>query len=157
MYCLIAGISDFSRSQERKRKTNEAYGGGTSAPKAQRSCLSQQGKCWTLQPPSSILSPVNAPRRNGSLIQTAIRFIRFCLVGASGVLVDMGVLFLLADSKMLGWALTPSKICAAETAIVNNFMWNELWTFRDISASQASWQSRAIRFLKFNLICLAGV
>jgi dolichol-phosphate mannosyltransferase len=58
------------------------------------------------------------------------QFIKFCLVGGSGVFVDMGVLFLLADPRCLGLNITLSKICAAEAAMINNFVWNELWTFR---------------------------
>jgi hypothetical protein len=58
------------------------------------------------------------------------RFAKFCLVGGSGVVVDMGVLFLLADPRCLGIGVIASKIIAAETALANNFLWNELWTFR---------------------------
>jgi dolichol-phosphate mannosyltransferase len=81
----------------------------------------------------------------------------FCVVGGTGVLVDMGVLFLLADPQMLGWTLSISKALAAEIALVSNFVWNDLWTFRDISTNQSGWRARARRFLKFNLICLAGI
>ena len=56
--------------------------------------------------------------------QLAKCFIRFGLVGGSGVFVDMGVLFLLADRRMLSWDLSRSKCLAAKVAIVNNFIWN---------------------------------
>jgi len=46
-----------------------------------------------------------------------LRDSRFCLVGASGVAVDVLILFLLSDPTMLGWGLTRSKIIAAETAM----------------------------------------
>ena len=85
------------------------------------------------------------------------RFMRFALVGLSGVIVDMGLLFLLSDPTMLGWGLTRSKLIAAETAIVNNFLWNDAWTFRDVSAHQRNLRWRLRRFGKFQLICLAGV
>jgi dolichol-phosphate mannosyltransferase len=85
------------------------------------------------------------------------RFVQFGLVGASGVVVDMGILFVLADPRMLGWGLSVSKALAAETAILNNFVWNDLWTFRDLSAGQAGWHRRAQRLGKFNLICLVGI
>src|ERR1019366_8599537 len=42
------------------------------------------------------------------------RFFRFGVVGLSGVVVDMGMLFLLSDPSMLGWGLTRSKLIAAE-------------------------------------------
>jgi dolichol-phosphate mannosyltransferase len=85
------------------------------------------------------------------------RFLKFGLVGLSGVFVDMALLYLLHDPAMLGMGLTRSKILAAETAIVNNFVWNDLWTFRDLSRQQRGWKQRLQRFLKFNLICLMGL
>jgi dolichol-phosphate mannosyltransferase len=85
------------------------------------------------------------------------RFIRFAAVGFSGVIVDMGLLFLLSDPTTLGWGLTRSKLIAAEMAILNNFWWNDLWTFRDLSAQQRGMKARLRRLGKFQLICLAGV
>jgi dolichol-phosphate mannosyltransferase len=85
------------------------------------------------------------------------RFARFAIVGLSGVVVDMGLLFLLSDPTMLGWGLTRSKLIAAEAAIVNNFVWNDAWTFGDLSAHQRGPEQRLRRFAKFQLICLAGV
>ncbi|MGK7946386.1 MAG: glycosyltransferase [Microcystaceae cyanobacterium] len=85
------------------------------------------------------------------------RFIQFCLVGLGGVLVDMTVLYLLSDPTTLALPLTRSKILAAELAIVNNFFWNDLWTFRDISCFQRNKRQRVKRFIKFNLICLGGL
>jgi dolichol-phosphate mannosyltransferase len=58
------------------------------------------------------------------------QFIKFCGVGVSGMVVDMGVLYLLADPKSLGLNIAFSKLCAAEIALMNNFVWNEVWTFR---------------------------
>lgn len=85
------------------------------------------------------------------------RFFRFGAVGFSGVFVDMAILYLLSDPTTLGWGLTRSKIIASELAIVNNFLWNDLWTFGDISSQQRGWRKRVKRFVKFNTICLAGV
>lgn len=85
------------------------------------------------------------------------RFIRFSLVGLSGVFVDMAVLYLLSDPTTLGLPLTRSKIIAGEVAIFNNFLWNDAWTFADVSLQQQQWHQRLKRFLKFNIICLAGL
>ena len=85
------------------------------------------------------------------------RFLRFGVVGFSGVFVDMIVLYLLSDPSTLGWGLTRSKIVASEIAIVNNFLWNDAWTFADFSSQQKGWRKRFKRFLKFNVICLAGL
>ncbi|MEH2437444.1 MAG: glycosyltransferase [Nostoc sp.] len=85
------------------------------------------------------------------------RFVRFGLVGFSGVFVDMAILYLLSDPTTLAWPLTRSKIIAGEIAILNNFFWNDAWTFADVSARQQGWKQRLKRFGKFNAICLAGL
>ena len=83
------------------------------------------------------------------------RFFRFGIVGFSGVFVDMGVFYLLRT--VLGLALTRSAMLSSEVAIINNFLWNDLWTFGDISKRQPGKRQRFKRFLKFNLICLMGL
>jgi dolichol-phosphate mannosyltransferase len=85
------------------------------------------------------------------------RFVRFALVGLTGVFVDMGMLYLLSDPTTLGWGLTRSKIIASSTAIVNNFLWNDLWTFRDIAARQSGMHHRFRRLLKFTAVCGLGL
>lgn len=85
------------------------------------------------------------------------RLLRFGLVGLSGVGVDMAVLYLLSDPTTLGWGLTRSKLVAAELAILNNFFWNDHWTFGDISQQQRGRTQRLKRLVKFNLICLLGL
>lgn len=83
------------------------------------------------------------------------RFIKFGLVGLSGVLVDSLALFLLHDPRVGGLALLPAKIVAAELAILNNFAWNDRWTFADRSErSRAGWPGRLLRF---QVVCLAGL
>jgi dolichol-phosphate mannosyltransferase len=85
------------------------------------------------------------------------RFIRYAVVGLSGVCVDMGLLYVLSDPTMLGWGLTRSKLIASEMAILNNFVWNDAWTFHDLSAQQRGLKARLRRLGKFQLICLAGI
>lgn len=85
------------------------------------------------------------------------RFLKFGLVGFSGVFVDMTIFYLLSDKASLGWGLTRSKMIAAEVAVLNNFLWNDLWTFRDLAKQQIGWKKRIKRFVKFNLICLVGI
>jgi dolichol-phosphate mannosyltransferase len=85
------------------------------------------------------------------------RFIRFGVVGLSGVCVDMSLLYFLHDPARLDLGLTVSKIIAAEISIINNFTWNEIWTFGDISSQQDSWHQRWLRLIKFNAVCLLGL
>jgi dolichol-phosphate mannosyltransferase len=83
------------------------------------------------------------------------RFFRFGIVGFSGVFVDMGVFYLLQNFAGLG--LTRSGILSSELAIISNFLWNDLWTFGDISRRQPGKRRLLIRLFKFNLVCLAGL
>lgn len=85
----------------------------------------------------------------------AARFFRFALVGFSGVFVDMAALYLFSD--VMGLRLTRSKILSAELAIINNFLWNDFWTFGDIAKRQPGKRQRLKRLLKFNVVCLAGL
>jgi dolichol-phosphate mannosyltransferase len=86
-----------------------------------------------------------------------LRFVKFCLVGLSGVAVDMATLYFLSDPTQLGLGLTRSKIVAAELAIANNFLWNDAWTFREVSSKQPNASSRWRRFLRFNVVCTLGL
>jgi dolichol-phosphate mannosyltransferase len=64
---------------------------------------------------------------------------------------------LFSDPSMLAWGLTRSKLIASETAIINNFIWNDAWTFADISSRDRGWGNRLRRFTKFQVICFAGL
>jgi len=85
------------------------------------------------------------------------RYARFCIVGGTGLVVDMGMIWLLASPHILGWNLSLSKVIAAEVAIINNFVWNDVWTFRGLAGSGNIRPERMARFGKFNLICVAGI
>ena len=83
------------------------------------------------------------------------RFLRFGVVGLSGVFIDLAVFYVLREQWQLG--LTRSAILSAEVAILNNFYWNDIWTFSDLSRQQQGWRKRVKRLLKFNMVCLAGL
>lgn len=83
----------------------------------------------------------------------AERFIKFCLVGLSGVVINLGLLWLLTEPIGLFYVL--SYIIAIEASIINNFTWNELWTFRDRRISTKGFVGS--RLAKFNLISLIGL
>jgi dolichol-phosphate mannosyltransferase len=87
----------------------------------------------------------------------ASRFFKFCVVGASGVIVDMTILYLLSDPNALGLGLTRSKVVAAETAIVSNFLLNDAWTFGDRTRHAPGFRPKLRRLLGFNAICAAGL
>ena len=83
------------------------------------------------------------------------RFVRFCVVGASGVVVDMTVLCLLVEPRFLGWNVPASKVIAAEVAMLNNFAWNNLWTFSNPTKPDSSQLLR--HFWRFHAICGLGI
>lgn len=83
------------------------------------------------------------------------RFLRFGLVGFSGVFVDLAAFYFLRTQ--LGLGIARSTILSAEVAVINNFIWNDLWTFGDIARGQRGKRQRFKRFLKFNTICLMGI
>lgn len=76
------------------------------------------------------------------------QFAKFCVVGGSGVVVNMFLLFLLHDGLRLRLLL--ASPIAVEASILNNFFWNNLWTFQ-------SGQFRLARLAKFNLVSLGGM
>jgi dolichol-phosphate mannosyltransferase len=84
-------------------------------------------------------------------------FVRFSMVGALGVVVDMSVLFLLSDPSTLHWGLTRSKAIAAELAIGSNFLLNDAWTFADRVEGNRGGRAKLLRFIKFNILCGFGL
>ena len=83
----------------------------------------------------------------------AMRFLKFSLVGLSGVLVNEGLLWLLTENLGLYYLL--SAAIAVETAIITNFILNDIWTFRDRRTPGT--RSLLGRGLKFNLVSLGGL
>lgn len=83
----------------------------------------------------------------------AMRFLVFCLVGSSGVLVNEAALWFVASQ---GYYYVQASVLAVELAIINNFLWNDLWTFHDSVGNHLDMASRLKRFLKFNAICAMG-
>ena len=81
------------------------------------------------------------------------RFVKFCMAGGSGVMVNLGLLALLTEVFGLFYVL--SAAIAIEASIINNFTWNELWPFRVRRTSTSS--PLGIRLAKFNLISLVGL
>jgi dolichol-phosphate mannosyltransferase len=57
------------------------------------------------------------------------RFIRFCLVGLSGVGLTLASMWLF--TSVLGLFYVASAVITSFLAITSNFIWNDLWTFSD--------------------------
>ena len=67
----------------------------------------------------------------------------------------MAILALLV--KGVGWGAIPAKFCSAELAMLNNFVWNEIWTFRGVVKDTHPTTGRLRRLAKFHAICGAGI
>jgi dolichol-phosphate mannosyltransferase len=80
-----------------------------------------------------------------------VRFIKFLAVGGSGVIVNLGIQFILKD--VLNVALQIAAAFAIEISIISNFLLNDAFTFRDRRAGGSSF---FLRLIKFNGICLIG-
>jgi putative flippase GtrA len=88
------------------------------------------------------------------------RFIKFGTVGASGVLVNLGVLylcreFLFAAIQSPGLRLNLSLALAIFVATVNNFFWNRGWTWSD--RKQHPDKHLLLHFGQYALACWLGI
>jgi dolichol-phosphate mannosyltransferase len=81
------------------------------------------------------------------------RFIQYCLVGFSGILVNAAVVMVAVSA---GIDFLWSGILGVEFTIIMNFLLNELWTFQNISRQKANLRARLNRFLRFNSFCAGG-
>ncbi len=73
------------------------------------------------------------------------RWLKFNTVGAIGIGVQLGVLAGLKSG--LGMAYLPATALAVEAAVLHNFIWHELWTWRGRNYGS----SVLARLLKFHL------
>ena len=78
------------------------------------------------------------------------RALKFIAVGLSGLLVNEVVIWLLTEVAGLYYLI--SGAISAEVSIVNNFIWNNYWTF-----SNRSGGGLLARFVRFNLARVFGI
>ena len=81
------------------------------------------------------------------------RVIKFSIVGLSGAFITEGLLWLFTDFFGIYYVL--SAVLSTEIAIINNFIWNEVWTFKDRAHGALS--DSLSRFVKFNLSRILGM
>ena len=78
---------------------------------------------------------------------------KFGIVGISGIVVNQGLLILLKEYA--GFPIPVASIIAIQMAILNNFIWNDLWTFREGSQPQKL-SSRWHRLFAFEAVSAGG-
>ncbi len=77
------------------------------------------------------------------------RFIKFNIVGLTGVFVNEALLIVLASA---GLYFVYASAIAIEVSIISNFVLNDFWTFRDRRHGRL-----ATRLLKFNGLMIIGL
>jgi len=77
-----------------------------------------------------------------------MQFIKFGIVGTSGVFVDMAVMYLCVDS--FGMDPRAAVIPAFAVAATTNYLLNRIWTFKD------SGSGMAFSYVVFIVVCALG-
>lgn len=78
-----------------------------------------------------------------------LKFIKFGVVGCSGMIVDFGVTYLLKEKAKLNKFLSNSA--GFVLAATNNYIWNRLWTFHSKN------EDIPVEYLSFFIISLLGL
>jgi len=76
-------------------------------------------------------------------------FIKYSIVGVSGTFVDVAVLFVLIEYCAL--PLLVATTISFIASVINNFVWNKIWTFRSTSSNYRK------LFIKFLLVACGGL
>ena len=89
--------------------------------------------------------------KSGRLSKFAKHAAKYYAVGASGVLVNLGLLFYLTEFVGLWYFL--SYTLAISASITSNFILNKVWTFKDSIDSQKT----IVMYVKFVSVSLLGM
>jgi dolichol-phosphate mannosyltransferase len=76
--------------------------------------------------------------------------IKFCIVGATGVIVNMGFLYFFTEYLKIFYII--SAFIAIEISILSNFLLNDNWTFKTNKNKPF-----IERLISYEMICLMGV
>jgi dolichol-phosphate mannosyltransferase len=79
------------------------------------------------------------------------QLVKFCVVGASGYVVNLIVYTLLLEAAGLHYV--PAAIGSFLVAVTNNYAWNRLWTFR---GQRGHFVFQGLRFLVVSTIALGA-
>lgn len=100
---------------------------------------------WVLRLP--IINRLGLDRKPRELV----RFLKFAVVGAIGMVVDLTILNLM--HKVFGLPLLVANTISFSTAVLSNFTWNRLWTFPE--SRQRPLVPQLAQFALVNIIGLA--
>lgn len=91
-----------------------------------------------------------------------VQFIKFALVGVSNTLVDWAVFYILALAVFGGEEGEPiAKGIAFVVAVINSFVWNSVWTFKDefkksVGGNKGKIKKGGVVFIRFIFVSLIG-
>ena len=77
--------------------------------------------------------------------------VKYYIVGGTGVLVNLGILYELTD--FVGFWYMASQVIAISISITTNFFFNRFWTFK----SSIQDQRNSVMYLKFLIVSLIGM
>ena len=104
-----------------------------------------------IQPHIKQIMTVDGGKKMGGFSLFAKHAIKYYAVGASGVLVNLGILYALTD--LAGYWYIASQVIAISVSITSNFLFNRFWTFRDSIEDQRN----GVMYLKFLIVSLIGM
>jgi putative flippase GtrA len=78
-----------------------------------------------------------------------LKFVKFCLVGFSGIFVDFGITFVCKEYLKIQKYI--ANVAGFATAATTNYMLNRVWTFHSINPNIG------LEFSRFFLIALIGL
>jgi putative flippase GtrA len=79
-----------------------------------------------------------------------VRFLKFCVVGVIGAVIDFGVLNLLV--QLASFPKVLANACSFTAAVISNFTWNRLWVYPETRGEPLRKQ-----FVQFLVVNLAGL
>ncbi len=77
------------------------------------------------------------------------KFLKFCIVGGIGVVINIGLLYTLTE--YIGLFYLASSAIAIEISIISNFILNNFWTWKKSKTGFSK------KFLQFNLVSIAAL
>ena len=99
-------------------------------------------------------APVTPRRRVDAALRRRANWeelVKFCIVGASGYVVNLAVYTLLLDGAGLHYVL--AAIGSFLVAVTNNYAWNRAWTFRH---ARGHFVLQGLRFLVVSALALGA-
>jgi putative flippase GtrA len=79
------------------------------------------------------------------------QLLKFCAVGATGYVVNLAVYALLLKDFDIHYI--PAAICSFLVAVLSNYTWNRLWTFRE---QRGHYGMQGMRFLVVSMLALGA-